>query len=181
MVKSWEMGLRGRHAQLPIPVSEWVALARERDAAPSGVVRTLHAAGVPLLLGTDAPNPFVVFGFGLHQELDNLVAAGLSPFEAIRCGTANAARFLGESDEWGTLEAGKRADVLFARDNPLHGVGALRQPAAMLVNGYYFDHEALTGLLEARRRRLPRQRPCRYLPTNQPTATQHTLNAPLAE
>jgi hypothetical protein len=148
--KGWEMALRGRHAQLPIPVNEWVGLARARDAALAGVVRTLHAAGAPLLLGTDAPNPFVVFGFGLHQELGNLVRAGLSPFEALRCGTSNGARFLGEADEWGTLAVGKQADLLFARDNPLEGVATLRQPAAMLVNGYYFDRQALDGLLEAR-------------------------------
>jgi hypothetical protein len=144
------MALRGRHAQLPMPVTEWVALARARDSALAGVVRTLHAAGAPLLLGTDAPNPFVVFGFALHQELDNLVAAGLTPFEAIRCGTANGARFLGEDQAWGTLGVGTHADLLFARENPLQAVATLRQPAAMLVNGYYFDRAALDRLLHAR-------------------------------
>src|SRR5262249_22693719 len=51
MCTGWEMGLRTRHAQLPIPLDEWIALARARDAALAGVVRVFFEAGVPLLLG----------------------------------------------------------------------------------------------------------------------------------
>jgi imidazolonepropionase-like amidohydrolase len=65
-----------------------------------------------MLLGTDALNPWVVPGFSIHEELTHLVAAGLSSFEALRAGTRDASEF-------GTIEVGKRADMLLVDGNPL--------------------------------------------------------------
>ena len=81
----------------------------------------LHDAGVPLLLGSDAFGALMP-GFAPHQELELMVAAGLSPYEALRTGTLNVAAYLGEADSAGTVEIGKRADFTLVAANPLDDV-----------------------------------------------------------
>ncbi len=147
-VRVWEKLMSAKFAALPCSREQWLTLARGRDEALAKVVSILHEEGVPLLLGTDAPNPFVVHGCSIHQELANLVQAGLSPYEALRCGTVEAARFLGESAISGSIAVGKRADLLLLRANPLADVGAVRELEAVFVNGFYLTRAGLDGLLE---------------------------------
>jgi imidazolonepropionase-like amidohydrolase len=130
--------------------AEWLAMARARIEVFMRTLAILHEEGAPLLLGTDTPNPYVYQGFAIHDELANLVAAGLSPYEALRTGTAAAARFLGEDREWGTVGVGKRADLLLVAANPLHDVTAVRHPETVFVNGYVFERNDLDDLLEQR-------------------------------
>src|SRR4029077_4038485 len=75
------------------------------------LVGSINRAGVPLLAGSDCPNPYVYPGFSLHDELGLLVHAGLTPAEALRTATVNPARFLGLTDSLGTVAAGKVADL----------------------------------------------------------------------
>jgi len=75
---------------------EWLDIGRGLHEMHLRIVSILHEEGAPLLLGTDTPNPFVSQGFSLHQELEHFVEAGCSPYEALSCGTREAARFLGE-------------------------------------------------------------------------------------
>ncbi|WP_435581657.1 amidohydrolase family protein [Amycolatopsis thermoflava] len=96
----------------------WTAAAHERLAAA-------FAAGVPVALGTDAG--LVPHGSNL-RELALLVEFGLSPMAAIVAGTANAARLCGVADELGTIEPGKRADLVVADGDPLTGIGLLSDP-----------------------------------------------------
>jgi hypothetical protein len=114
------------------------------------IAKLLLDEGAPLLLGTDTPNPFVVPGFSIHEELANLVHAGFSPFQALRCGTSEAARFLNASQEWGTIAPGKRADLLLLSANPLRDVRAVAAPEVVLVNGFVLRRDALDRLLEDR-------------------------------
>ena len=99
------------------------ALSRPSDNRLA-LVSQLHSAGVPLLLGTDAPFLCATPGVSVHQELANFVEAGLSPYEALRTATHNPALFLGELDDFGTVEVGKRADLLLVGRNPLEDVSA---------------------------------------------------------
>ena len=115
-----------------------------------GIVAVFHEEGAPLLLGTDTPNPFVFQGFSVHQELANLRSAGLTPFEALRCGTSEAARFVGQMGVWGTIAEGKRADLLLVGANPLTDVEAVRDIDAVFVNGFHFSRGDLTALLQQR-------------------------------
>ena len=101
-----------------------------------------------LLLGTDTGIEGIVPGFSVHDELRLLVAAGLSPFEAIQTGTYNAAAFLDLLDEVGTVEEGKRADLLVAKRNPLRRIGALSDPAGVMVNGLWLSESDLEARLE---------------------------------
>jgi hypothetical protein len=147
-VRDWEAILRARFASLPCSADRWLSLGRRRDEALAKVVTILHEEGAPLLLGTDAPNPFVVHGPSIHRELANLVGAGLSPYEALRCGTVDAARFLGESSNAGSIAVGKRADLILLRSNPLMDVGAVREGLeSVFVNGYYLARHELDALL----------------------------------
>ncbi len=72
-------------------------------------VETLRDAGARLLVGMDTPNPFVIPGFSVHEELGHFVDAGLTPDEAVKAATHDAAEFVDALDEWGTVAVGRRA------------------------------------------------------------------------
>jgi imidazolonepropionase-like amidohydrolase len=95
----------------------------------------LHRAGVPLLVGTDAPEPQVTPGFSMHQELELLVESGLSPAEALRAATLNNATALGEKDRLGSISAGKLADLVILTANPLEQIQNTRQIEVVVRSG----------------------------------------------
>lgn len=111
------------------------------------VVGAMHRAGVDILAGTDALNPYCFPGFSMHDELALLVEAGLSPFEALRTATVNPARFLGREKEFGTVEIGKYADLLLLDANPLENIRNTQKINTVILNGVLFDKERLNGLL----------------------------------
>lgn len=125
-----------------------IAGTRASDPVRKQLVKSLHDAGAGLLLGTDYPNPFVVPGFSLMDELANFVDAGLSPFEAIRAGTSDAARFLDKSGEFGTVTAGCRADLILVEDNPLDDVSNIRRKLGVMLRGRWLDASELDAMLE---------------------------------
>ncbi|MEK6279375.1 MAG: amidohydrolase family protein [Acidobacteriota bacterium] len=85
------------------------------------IVGAMRRAGVPILAGTDAGNPFCFPGFSLHEELALLVIAGLTPIEALRSATLNPAKFFGMEKTLGTIEQGKIADLGVARRESARG------------------------------------------------------------
>ena len=110
------------------------------------MVRLLRDAGVPILAGTDqAPD-----GASLHRELELLVEAGLSPAEAIAAATSRATAFLGLIDEIGTIEAGKRADLVLLDGDPLADITNTRRIAAVVGGGVLLDRGELRGLVAGR-------------------------------
>jgi hypothetical protein len=120
---------------------------RNQAALLRRMTGALHRAGVPLLLGTDAmATASALPGESVHQELRELVASGLSPYEAIRTGTVNAARFLGQAEEFGSVEVGRRADLILLEANPLADIGATRRIAGVMVRGRWLDRAALDSL-----------------------------------
>ncbi len=102
-----------------------------------------------LLLGTDAGVHNIVHGFSIHDELRLLVQAGLTPFEALLTGTYNPAVFLGEALEAGTVEVGKRADLVLLDKNPLKKISNVRRVAGVTIDGRWFSREELDAQLEA--------------------------------
>jgi imidazolonepropionase-like amidohydrolase len=98
------------------------------------------------LLGTDAPNPFVVPGFSIHEELARLVAAGLTPYEAIRTGTTDAAEYL--DDDFGVVAPGKRADLLLLDADPLADVRNIARREGVMVRGRWLRDTQLRESLE---------------------------------
>jgi hypothetical protein len=115
------------------------ALWEKRIALVGGMYR----AGVGILAGTDAPLRNSPPGFGLHQELELLARAGLSPFEVLRVATLEPARHLGMLDSLGTITVGKLADLVLLNADPLADVRNLRRIEAVLVSGRIWDPRAL--------------------------------------
>lgn len=111
------------------------------------MVREMHLAGVAFLAGTDAGNPYCFPGFSLHEELSLLVDCGFSPLEALQTATTKPAEFLGRSEELGTIEVGKRADLLLLNANPLDDIENTTQIHAVSYQAKLFDREALDRML----------------------------------
>lgn len=107
-----------------------------------------HAAGVPIVTGTDGPGiGRLAPGFGLHRELALLVEAGLTPIEALRAATIIAAKALGQERTLGTVEAGKLADLVILNANPLEHITNVAAIEAVVSRGQIFDRSALDALL----------------------------------
>lgn len=111
------------------------------------LVGRMYKAGVPIIAGTDATNPYVFPGFSLHDELALLVEAGLPPMAALQTATRNAADYLGELPKRGTIEKGKAADLVLLDADPLADIHNTRRIAAVVLNGKLFDRPALDQLL----------------------------------
>ena len=113
------------------------------------VVRALHAAGVPFLAGTDTPAGVdVTPGISLHLELQRLVAAGLTPLEALRTATINPARFFGKMSDSGSVQAGRVADLVILRANPLDDIANTRTIAGVVADGRYWPPIEIERLRE---------------------------------
>lgn len=162
---------RGRLAEQPDPRLRYVAPSlkeqweawfpvREKDSNPQvvaarmrffqiglNVVRLAHEAGVPLLAGTDLAARDVLPGFHLHDELEAMVEAGLEPYEALQTATLHPARFLGRTDELGTIEVGKLADLVLLDANPLENIENTRRIRAVVVDGRLLQRTDLDEML----------------------------------
>jgi len=148
-VRAWVSGL--------IDCSTWddarFAAIREGFHRMQELVAAFHEAGVPMLAGSDSP--FVPVGLGLHYEFELLAEAGLSSTTILRMATSDSARFLHVADELGTLQAGKLADVVAVRGNPLADVRATRKVVAVWQGGHMFDPAELHARADAAVAMLP--------------------------
>jgi imidazolonepropionase-like amidohydrolase len=95
----------------------------------------LHRAGVPIVAGTDQAVP----GHSLHREIELYVQAGFTPMEAIQSATIVPARAMGVDKEVGTIEAGKRADVVILGANPLESIRNIRTVEFVVTNGVMYN------------------------------------------
>jgi hypothetical protein len=112
-----------------------------------GQVGQAHAAGVKILAGTDAGDSYVFPGFSIHDELVEFVAAGLTPAQAIRSATLDAAMFAGMEEDYGSIQTGKAGDLLLLDANPLEDVRHTRRIEGVFLSGKYLGREALDELL----------------------------------
>jgi imidazolonepropionase-like amidohydrolase len=110
-------------------------------------VGAMRKAGVEFLAGTDTTNPFCFPGFSLHDELALLVEAGLTPMEALQAATSNPAKFFGRLDTEGTVEQGKRADLVLLDADPLAAIGNTKKLHAVVVGGKLLERETLDKML----------------------------------
>jgi len=103
------------------------------------LVGALHAAGARLLAGTDSGIDATQPGTSLHDELDELVASGLAPLDALRAATSWPAEFLGRAGEIGTVSPGARADLVLVDGDPRQDVSVLRHPRAVALRGMWME------------------------------------------
>jgi imidazolonepropionase-like amidohydrolase len=125
---------RWRRYLQPAPSSD-PKLADMRWNVSCRIVRTLHAAGANILAGTDTPMPWIYPGYSLHDELERLVDCGLDPAQALRTATLGAAKLLGLEADRGTIERGKRADLVLLDADPLRDARNLRRIRAVVLAG----------------------------------------------
>ena len=95
----------------------------------------LYRAGVPLLVGTDSPEPQVPPGFSLHQELKMLVESGLPPAAVLQAATLTNATVLGEKERLGSITADKMADIVLLSANPLDDIRNTRRIELVIHSG----------------------------------------------
>lgn len=116
-------------------------------------VKAFHDAGVPLLLGTDTPTiPGIMPGFGIHQDLRNLTASGLRPYDALKAGTQNAGefirRYVPNAAPFGTITTGKRADLILLTENPLLSIENVSKRAGVMVRGRWLSEKKVQQMLD---------------------------------
>jgi imidazolonepropionase-like amidohydrolase len=116
----------------PSPMAEIQEKAFEKEVA---IVGALHKAGVPIVAGTDQTVP----GHSLHREIELYVQAGFTPMEAIQAATLVPARVMGLDGELGTVEPGKRADLILVEGNPLESIHNIRNVKSVVTNGAVYN------------------------------------------
>ena len=131
--------------------------AERMSATRRSIVAAFKDAGVPMMAGSDTPHPFHVWGFGMIRDMEALGAAGLGPMGALRAATVvprdylrtlpNQGSALGWKADFGTVEAGARADLLLLDKDPSADLGALKSIRTVVAGGRVYDRAALDALL----------------------------------
>jgi imidazolonepropionase-like amidohydrolase len=108
-----------------------------------------HHAGVKIVAGTDGPGiGDLTPGFGLHRELELLVKAGLTPSDALRAATFDAAAALGHEKDLGVIAEGKLADLVMVRADPRLSIANMAQIEAVVLRGQFLDRTRLNTMLD---------------------------------
>ena len=110
----------------------------------------LHSQDIPVGAGTDTPILLAIPGYSLHSELEYLVRAGLSPLEALESATVRPAEFFALQDVMGTIDVGKKADLVLLDANPLDDIANTRKISGVVTKGVFYDLEALLARAETR-------------------------------
>jgi hypothetical protein len=111
------------------------------------LLKALSDGGVRILMGTDAPQQFSVPGFSIHEELNRMVEAGLSPYEVLKSGTANVGTYFEVHDQFGLIQEGHRADLLLLNGNPLDDISQTNQRAGVMVRGNWLNEADIQARL----------------------------------
>jgi imidazolonepropionase-like amidohydrolase len=115
------------------------------------MTRELWKGGVKLMAGSDSPEWFLVQGFAIHNELQEFVRAGLTPYAALETATKNSATYLGIINQKGTIAVGKEADLVLLDANPLENIANTTRIAAVFHLGKVYDSKEISGLLQQAR------------------------------
>ncbi len=142
LAKEWREAKRNERTKSR---AAWLARQVQNE---STLTREMHRQGIPLLAGSDCLDMFVFCGASLHEELAQLVQAGLTPMELLQTVTRGAAKFLGKEKEFGAIEPGKHADLVLLSANPLLDIHNSQKVFSVIRDGVHYDRAALDGMLE---------------------------------
>jgi imidazolonepropionase-like amidohydrolase len=140
-IASFEPGIRTVARELETPLGGFgsspdvAPMRRRRFEDEVAIVGRLHRAGIPVVAGTDQSVP----GHSLHREIELYVKAGFSPLDALKAATVVPAQVMGKSADSGTIEVGKRGDLIVLDGNPLDDVANTRRIHRVVTGGRVFD------------------------------------------
>ena len=141
-VAQWYRTIRpGGRLQTDAERRDWIATRTK-------ILKAVSDAGVRILLGTDAPQLFSVPGFSIHREMQAMTDAGMTPYQILQSGTTNIAAHFGKLDDFGTVETGKRADLILLDANPLASVANVQRRAGVMVRGLWLPEAEIQQRLE---------------------------------
>ena len=132
-----------------IPPASRIRLSDDFEKFQKPFTKVFHDHGGQLMTGTDALLPRLVPGFALHQELEELVAVGLTPYQALRTSTTNPFDYLGESGRAGTIAVGKTTDLLLVDANPLDNVAAASRIFGVMMRGRWLSRTDIDRRMRA--------------------------------
>ncbi len=146
----------------PQQVEQWKTLHRTRLSQPNfdrkkvelialnrtRILKALNEGGVRILLGTDAPQQFSVPGFSIHREMAHMVKCGFTPYQVIQSGTKNVGDYFKSKDNFGTIEVGKRADLILVEGNPLKDVASISKRAGVMLRGRWLPESEIRKRLD---------------------------------
>ncbi|HEU4769628.1 MAG TPA: amidohydrolase family protein [Pyrinomonadaceae bacterium] len=112
------------------------------------LIKAIYDAGGRIMTGSDTPEFLWLYGFGMHHELKALKDAGLSNYAVLEAATRNPSMFLGTIDQVGTIEKGKRADLILLNANPLDDISATENRAGVMLKGKWHDQKELNEWLD---------------------------------
>lgn len=112
------------------------------------IIKAIYDAGGKIMAGSDSPEFLFLYGFSQHRELKALRDAGLSNYAALEAGTKNPSMFFGTLEKVGTIEKGKRADLILLNANPLEDISATENRAGVMLKGKYYAQTELNKWLD---------------------------------
>jgi cytosine/adenosine deaminase-related metal-dependent hydrolase len=118
------------------------------------MVKSIVDSGGHIMAGSDGPGGLMGYGWSLHRELAMLVDAGLSPMQALSAATRVPAQYIGADREWGTLQRGKRADLVLLDGDPLADIRNTSRITAVSVGGRLLERRELERMVEQAHKRL---------------------------
>jgi imidazolonepropionase-like amidohydrolase len=126
--------LSSKYTALGVAATESVRV-HARNAENLAVIGALYKAGVPIVAGSDTG----LVGYGLDREIELYVQAGMSPMAAIQAATIVPARAMKLDGDSGTIESGKRADMILVNGNPVFNISDIRRVSKVVTNGWMYD------------------------------------------
>lgn len=136
-VDAWTTAYNNRLAGLSRDMAKNTIAARVR------ILRALHEGGVKILMGTDAPQQFSVPGFSLHREFARMIQSGMTPWEILHSGTVRVGEYFAKQDKFGTIEPGRRADLVLLSANPLTDIANAAKIEGVMVRGRWLSRAEL--------------------------------------
>ena len=137
-------------------VDQWIERKSSRNvnaeagrrviAVRKKLLKALSDAGVPIVFGTDAPQVFSVPGFSIHREMPIMLSAGMTPYQVLVSGTRNVGEYF-SSSEFGTVEVGKRADLILLERNPLENITNMARRAGVMLRGKWIPESEIQAKL----------------------------------
>ncbi len=143
-VEQWKTAHRNRLNQPNFDRKKAALIAKNRMR----ILKALDEGGVRILLGTDAPQQFSVPGFSIHREMALMVKCGFTPYQIIQSGTRNVGDYFKSKDNLGTIEVGKRADLILVEGDPLKDVANIGKRAGVMVRGRWLPESEIRKRLD---------------------------------